>query len=183
MRITVTSPDFKIQEAAIDRLFKAFPVWSGNEALNFYKASFARQGFAGKTFRRWKPRKDKDNSRNLLVGQGGGRLRRSMRRRSITNGWEIYTDTEYAKLHNEGGGFTYTPSAKQRRFFWAMFYKFKKRNPDKAGMWKGMALAKTLTVKMPQRQFMDIQREGLSPALQKRFVRHLNRGIESALKG
>lgn len=160
------------------------PTVAATTAVNFYQQSFNSQGMYGKP--RWKRRRsDTDASRNVLIGKGSGVLRRSIRQRHYTSGnvtiVEVFTDQKYAQIHNEGG--TYTPSAKQRAFFWAMHYQAKKdsaptvgkrgkelkvnrrqkRANQQADMWLAMAMAKTIT--MPQRQFMDIQAQGISPSL------------------
>lgn len=97
----------------------------------------------------------------------------------------------YAKAHNEGETITIPVTDKMRRFAWAMYYNEagsgvrtnkagatyqsvgvgKKANP-----WKGLALTqkKTLTVKLPKRQFM-----GKSNALNKEILESLSKEFQT----
>ncbi|RMF46261.1 MAG: hypothetical protein D6751_05455 [Deltaproteobacteria bacterium] len=144
-------------------------------ALNFYKDSWRRQGYIDTRFRRWAPRQDPDQGRAILIGKGSGRLRRSLRLRTGSDWWEVRTDVPYAKIHNEGGTIRQVPTPRQRKFFWARY----KRTGD--AKWKRFALAKELRITIPQRQFMDIPGQGLSPFLEKRIRLHLERGLKRAL--
>lgn len=75
----------------------------GVEALKFTDDNFAKQGFQGATFQKWKERaqKQKGASRALLVQTGT--LRRSIKKTDGADGTTISTDIVYAKIHNEGG--------------------------------------------------------------------------------
>jgi phage gpG-like protein len=190
MDIKIDLPDLSEWQKKMKGSVMQFPTVAATTAVNFYQQSFNSQGMYGKP--RWKRRQsDTDQGRNVLIGKGSGALRRSIRQRHYTSGnatvVEVFTDQKHAQIHNEGG--TYTPSAKQRAFFWAMHYQAKKdsaptvgkrvntdgrpyqlkanrrqkRASKEADMWLAMAMAKTIT--MPQRQFMDIQAQGISPSL------------------
>jgi phage virion morphogenesis protein len=84
----------------------------GNIAINEAKTNFKRQGFMDRSVKRWKPRKRKDKNpkiRAILVGpadEGGGRLRRSIRRISVSNKRVTIGSkgdaAEYALVHNYG---------------------------------------------------------------------------------
>lgn len=52
-----------------------------------------------------------------------------------------------------------------------------------AEMWKRMALSKTLTIKVPRRQFMDVPGTRPSALLERRIVMHVERALEAALAG
>jgi phage gpG-like protein len=186
MDIQISLSDFeKDFKKKSDRLKLHLPNLAAGAAVNFYTRSFNEQKMIGKP--RWKKRVgNTDPGRNILIGKGSGALRRSIRARISGTGQqatvEIYTHLPYADAHNEGA--TITPTAKQRKFFWAKHYeaketaeaskpkrekskgtkKYQKANSE-ADMWLGMALAKKIEI--PQRQFMDIQREGISLFLER----------------
>jgi len=81
----------------------------GNIAINEAKTNFKRQGFMDRSVKRWKPRKKRDTGRAILVGpadKGGGRLRRSIRRISVSNK-KVTIGSKgkaavYAGVHNYG---------------------------------------------------------------------------------
>ena len=81
----------------------------GNIAVNEAKTNFKRQGFMDRSVKPWKPRKKKDEGRAILVGpadEGGGRLRRSIRRISVSNK-KVTIGSKgkaavYAGVHNYG---------------------------------------------------------------------------------
>lgn len=174
-------PDFKKTSMELKEVFENLPAWAGNAALNFYKDSWRRQGYIDRGFQRWPGRKAPEESRGILMKSGA--LRRSIRLRTGLGWWEVYTDSKYAKAHNEGETIKQTVTARQRRYFWAMHAKYKKAGlTSQAENWKRMALSKTLTIKMPRRQFMDVPGGQPSVFLQKRIVMHIERAIGSALK-
>lgn len=81
----------------------------GNIAINEAKTNFKRQGFMDRSVKRWKPRKKRDAGRAILVGpadEGGGRLRRSIRRISVSNKRVTIGSkgkaAVYAGVHNYG---------------------------------------------------------------------------------
>lgn len=177
-------PDFRREQLRLEQVFKSLPVWAGNAALNFYKDSWRRQGFIDRTFERWPRRRMKQpgGERGLLVQSGA--LRRSLRLRTGAGWFEVYTGSRYAKAHNEGETITQNVTARQRAFFWAMHAKYKKLGMEsEAGQWKGMALSKILTIKMPRRQFMDVPGTRPSAFLERRIVLHVERALEAALRG
>jgi len=90
---------------------------------------------------------------------------------------------KYAQAHNEGAKITQKVTARQRRYFWAMYYKHSKRRggSKQADAWKAMALAQTITIKMPKRQFMDMPGKAMSWTLEQRLVAHIERMIHEAL--
>lgn len=182
MRITrVDFPDFRREQMRLQDAFKKLPRWVGNAALNFYKDSWRRQGYIDRSFTRWKKRSANEKGRAILVKSG--KLRRSLRLNVNGQTIEIYTDMPYAEAHNEGSNITQVVTPRQRRFFWAMHSKAKKtRRSSEAEMYRRMALAKTLNIKMPKRQFMDIPGGDLSKFLEKRIVLHIERLILNALQ-
>jgi len=58
------------------------------------------------------------------------------------------TKVPYAAVHEFGGRIHQTPTPKQRRFFWAMFY------ATGEARWKAFALAKDLNITIPPRPFL-----------------------------
>jgi len=91
----------------------------------------------------------------------------------------------YARVHNEGESIPITD--KMRRFAWYMYYKEAGKNVKtgkagnvyqsadigkKANPWKGLALTKKNTIRMPQRRFMgpsDILNDHLFSEIKKAF--------------
>lgn len=170
-------PDFKGTETTLKDIFKKLPKAAGNTALNLFKDSWRRGGFIDRRLERWPKRKPQAgrNSRALLVKSGA--LRRSLRMRAGTDYFEIYSESKYAKAHNEGATITQKVTDRQRRYFWAMYYKeLKYKGASQASVWKGMALSDTLVIKIPKRQFM-----GESWLLEQRIVKHLELALEHAL--
>lgn len=168
-------PDFKATQIRLEEVFNNLPTWAGNAALNFFKDSWRRQGFIDRSFKRW-PKRAGDSGRQILVKSS--RLRRSLRLR-VGPGWfEIYTDVPYAKAHNEGETIRQVVTTRQRRFFWAMHAKHKRRGRmQEADKWKALALSQEITIKMPKRQFM-----GKSKFLERRIVAHVERALEKAIR-
>lgn len=78
----------------------------GNEAKNFFVASFRKQGFENRSVEHWKPRKKEDNRKGRAILVDSGDLRRSIVREPVNKSQlqvKISTDLPYAKVHNEGG--------------------------------------------------------------------------------
>lgn len=173
-------PDFRKDRFKIDQIFHNLPTWAGNAYLNFFLDSWERQGWLDRGLERWAQRKFDEGARRgrraILVGPGSGRLRRSLRLRVGTDFFEVYTNTPYAEIHNEGGKVVQKVTPRQRRYFWAMYYKHKRR-PDVAERWRRMALSDTITMEIPKRQFM-----GDSDVMRRRLVLHIERALANALK-
>jgi len=81
----------------------------GNIAVNEAKTNFKRQGFMDRSVKPWKPRKKRDTGRAILVGpadEGGGRLRRSIKRITVSNKRVTIGSkgkaAVYAGVHNYG---------------------------------------------------------------------------------
>lgn len=169
-----TKPPFK----EIQRRYKEFKARLyrniGQIAANFFKDNFTRQGFLdGGRINAWRKRREhtgrgaqgSQKTRSILIGTG--RLRKSIRvvgfgEQSVTVG----TDIKYARIHNEGGIITQTPTAKQRAFFWRMFYL------TKNDMWRNAAMAETIKIRIPKRKFI-----GSSTDLAKEIERFIRLSI------
>lgn len=114
----------------------------------------------------------------------------------------IFNDVVYAAIHNEGGTVHPKITPKMRRFAWAKYYELKGKqkgaqkprkgqkngtsqsagnHPDsgEAEKWKRLALTKkeTLTINIPQRQFMGQSAEldaKISAYVEKEVLRIIN---------
>jgi phage gpG-like protein len=176
-----TKPPFK----EILRRYTEFKrrIWRiiGQQAVNFFKDNFTRQGFLdGGHVNAWRKRDKRSEfmsrktrktaKRGLLISTG--RLRKSIR---IVNWGQNFatvgTDIKYARIHNEGGIITQKVTAKQRAFFWRMFY------ITKDEIWQSMALSETIRIRIPKRKFM-----GSSTDLAKEISRTIRLGIIKIFK-
>jgi phage gpG-like protein len=139
----------KLREAMV-YVDKKVPHVIGTEAVKHFKNAFQEEAFDGK---KWAARKTiREGGTNgqkilSLSGELGDATDYVVRGSQVI----ITNDKAYAEIHNDGGVLIVTP--KMRKFFWAMHMKFKEAgNLTMADQWKGLALAKKLT--MPQRQFI-----------------------------
>lgn len=124
----------------------------GQEAVNFFKESFEKQGFTDTGFTPWEPRKTETpqtSGKKILSGVpllSGSIHEVSANATTVTIG----TDVPYAQIHNEGGDINVPVTEKSKKYFWAMYARTK--NPK----YKAMAMTKktAFNVSMPKRQFM-----------------------------
>lgn len=136
---------------------RSLPKVLGNEAVNWSKASFDRQGFLDNSTQPWQPRKKatRRNSGKAILVQSG-RLRRSIR---IINSSDttvvIGTDVPYARIHNYGGVIQQAARSetfvRNRRGKGRGLNKYKFSRGTTAG--QGFTFA-ARTIVMPQRKFM-----------------------------
>ncbi len=157
----------KILQQKLQRAVQKLPTVLVNEAVNWTKGNFDRQGFPGKTFEPWpkrKPGTKNDAGRAILVKTG--RLKRSIRK--ISTGplsASFGTDVPYAKAHNNG----FVGTVNVRQYQRAKLGKIKV-STGKSG--KPFRTKKTITgmgsvkahqrhMKLPRRRFI-----GYSPVLQ-----------------
>lgn len=106
LRVTTTNNfDFKKQLQEFITYRNNLTKIIGNEAVNFYKKSFTRQGFIDEGgVEKWKPRKERGKRKSKrAIGVKTGRLRRSPRitKLSIMQ-VDVGSDVPYAKPFNEG---------------------------------------------------------------------------------
>lgn len=155
---------------------RAAPQIIAETATEYYKERFRKKDWEGVAW----PKVKQPNPHGSLMVRSGALL--STVRPTLVTSREVRIGAgsprvPYAKIHNEGGTITQTPTAKQRRFFWAMEHK---DNPDtwdangkldisKTGKWGNMARAKQLNITIPQRRFM-----GHSPRLNDKILARLN---------
>lgn len=154
---------------------KGLPRFVGTLAVNFFKENFTRQGFADEPFVKWKGRKQyikegAKGTRAILIKTGA--LRRSIRIvQTAANKVSVGTMLPYAQIHNEGGTIKQTVTAKQRKFFWAMY----KQTQNE--MFMRSAKAKQITIIIPQRKFI-----GNSTGLNKRIARQIHARLKEILR-
>ena len=156
-------PDIRIVIQRYNTFLKELPNIVAEVLIDWVNDNFSRESFEGRS---WPQRKDGDSSRALLVKTGRGR--RSIRiSRKTKEQVELTTDLDYMIAHNDGAEITMQITPRMRRFFWAMHYKFEAdgdgnlKIPEDQVKWKWLALkkGKTITFKMPQRQFMGPSQE------------------------
>jgi phage gpG-like protein len=158
-------PDFKREQQELTRLFAALPRLAGNIALNHYDSSWDREGYLSNRLSRWKQRARPDANqarlgpRKILVRTG--RLRRSLQMRVSGKTVTIYTDAPYAQAHNEGFSGTVNQRVKAHT---------RRGRPVRAH-------SRTMNVRLPQRQFMDIPGRPLNPLIEKRIVMQIEKAL------
>ena len=160
--IDLPVPDFK---KLAEEVMKDLPEKAGEKALQFFLASFIKQGFTDTSFIPWVKRKD-DLTHKLLNQSYALKASGKIDKADLTEvNISFGEGLNYAAIHNEGGTITVKVSAKMKRFFW---YMYKKTEDEK---WKWMALTKkeTLTIKIPKRQFIG-ESETLMNELDKMFI-------------
>jgi phage gpG-like protein len=110
------SPQLEKAQAKLKLESKVILAQASNEAVNFFKANFKRQGFLDRSLHKWKPRKKvkkkgkfvaNDPGRGILIGKGSGKLKRSIARTALSTKRAIIgvrgkTTPKYASVHNFG---------------------------------------------------------------------------------
>lgn len=148
---------FSKLKAKVKSAIRTLPKVLANEAVNWSKDSFDRQGFLDETLEPWAPRKKnkKRNAGKSILIQSG-RLKRSIRVISSTdNSAVIGTDVPYARIHNYGGIITQAPRSET----FTRNRRGKGRGLRKYQFVKGTTQGRGFTYKaraivMPKRQFM-----------------------------
>jgi len=134
---------FRDKSNKVKRLFQSLPAILGQKALEFFDRSWDQKGFADRTLNKWKPVIDSKSGREKqrpLVQTA--RLRRSLRLKTDRNSAIIYTDVEYAQIHNEGGTITGVANIKSHK------------RRTKNGVVDVSAHKRRVNTDIPQRQFM-----------------------------
>ena len=167
------TPDFR---KIAEEVMKDLPKKAGEKALQFFLASFIKQGFTDTSFIPWVKRKD-DLTHKLLnqsyaLKESIKITKADFENVEITAGEGL----NYAAIHNEGGTITVKVSAKMKRYFW---YMYKKTEDEK---WKWMALTKkeTLTIKIPKRQFIGDSKV-LMNDLEEWFFKEIEKRIKQSI--
>ena len=165
------TPDFR---KIAEEVMKDLPKKAGEKALQFFLASFIKQGFTDTSFIPWVKRKD-DLSHKLLNQSYALKASGKIDKADLTEvNISFGEGLNYAAIHNEGGTITVKVSAKMKRYFW---YMYKKTEDEK---WKWMALTKneTLTIKIPKRQYIG-ESETLMNKLDKMFIDRIKQYFNS----
>jgi phage gpG-like protein len=173
---------------------KKMPIMAGQMAVTHFQDNFRKGGFVDGGLHPWKPSKrigrskGADGERGTLLGSRQ-ELFNSIHYKPGDGMVTVYTNCEYAAIHNEGGTInmqvhpTLTP--KMRRFAWAKYYEamgVKKGQkvakganvPPEADKWRKLALSKkqrltiNLHIVMPKRQFIGDSKE-LTDKIRKKF--------------
>ena len=165
------TPDFR---KIAEEVMKDLPKKAGEKALQFFLASFIKQGFTDTSFIPWVKRKD-DLTHKLLNQSYALKASGKIDKADLTEvNISFGEGLNYAAIHNEGGTITVKVSAKMKRYFW---YMYKKTEDEK---WKWMALTKneTLTIKIPKRQYIG-ESETLMNELDKMFIDRIKQYFNS----
>lgn len=194
--------DIQRMKKEIEQLIsRKLPVVAGKYAKQHFQDNFRQGGFVNGGLHPWPPAK------RLSSGESGAdsQYKTLMSSRNhlfssinYTPGIAkvtIFNDVVYAAIHNEGGTVHPKITPKMRRFAWAKYYELKGRQkgtqnrtsqsagnqPDsgEAEKWKRLALTKkeTLTINIPQRQFMGQSAEldaKISAYVEKEVLRIIN---------
>ena len=132
----------------------------GVEVREEFDKNFERKGFFGKPWKR---------SEHGLIDTG--ELRKSLGVETTDTTATIYSDAEYAEIHNEGGRIKVTE--KMRKYFWA---RYAERKEEK---WKAMALKKVGSyIEIPERRYV-----GDAPEVRKAVEDVLAEELEEWLTG
>lgn len=153
-------------ESLADNVKRYAPGIIAETATEHYKERFRKKDWEGVP---WTDLKHPNPKGSLMVRSGS--LLSTIRPTLVTDR-EVRigagnAKVPYARIHNEGGTIKQTPTAKQKRFFWAMEHKSNPVVPGKehkAGGWAKMATKNQLVINIPKRQFM-----GNSAALNKKI--------------
>lgn len=171
----------------MDALKRDLPPVIGNMGLRFFVGNFQKEGWTGETFTHWQPRKDKKNTRKLLVGKSGGtkaashiHLRSAVNNSLVRAVWnEILFDVKgvpYARIHNEGGTIhKYAQSGK-------LNFKITKSGKSRFAKLKNANFQQNVTfgehdIKMPKRKYI-----GNSATLIRQIHNRINEGMLKVLK-
>lgn len=138
-------------------------------ATEYYKQRFTAKSWEGMP---WSAAKNPPSRGSLMVRSGA--LVSTIRPARVTPTEATIRAgsprVPYARIHNEGGTITQTPTPKQRRFMWAKAHAAGEipAAGGKPGKWNRAALAKELNIPIPRRQYM-----GKSAALNRKIISRL----------
>lgn len=101
------SPQLKKAQLKLKTKQKQILAIASTEAVNHFKANFKVGGFVDRRVKKWKKRKNNvDPGRGVLIGKGSGKLKRSIKRSSLTSKKAIIgvsgSPIKYASVHNFG---------------------------------------------------------------------------------
>lgn len=169
-------------QAKFTRSLGTLPTVLGNEAVNWTKDNFRRQGYPGNGFQVWRARsaKAKRNSgRAILIDSG--RLSRSPR--IINTGplrVEFGTDVPYAKAHNQGVNTVVTVKSYQRNKFGTVRLATGKTGvfrTKKDIVGRGTVKSHQRRMNLPRRQFIGAS-PVLASILRRKAIIHIGRELK-----
>lgn len=174
----------QILQQKLQKAVSELPTVLVNEAVNWTKNNFTRQGFPGKSFDRWRARKQsaaRNQGRAILIDTG--RLKRSIRK--IATGplqATFGTDVPYARAHNYGFKGTVNVKAHKRATIGTIKVSTGKSDQPfqkkKTITGYGTVKAHQRKMNLPQRRFI-----GYSPVLQsilrRKAIIHISRILKS----
>lgn len=165
------SADLKLIESEMKQFIESdMPRIVGTEAVNHFKESFDNEGFTDSRKKKWKPRAFETNkSKGKSILHGDGDLEDSIDYRTEPGRVIIFSDKEYAQIHNEGGKITVTK--KMRSFFWAMFYETGEE------VYRNMAMTKKKEIEIDARTFM-----AFSEVLNRKIEKKLDKRVDQIFK-
>lgn len=163
---------FADYQARVQTAIARVPNILANDTVNYALKSFNNESYDGAP---WPARKDKNNTRKLLVKTG--KLKRSIRVINVrTNGFNVGSDVVYASVHNYGGSIS--KQASSETFVRNRKLKGKGKGRFARGTTPGKGFTRgAFTYNMPKRQFL-----GASPVLAKRLIALAKLEITNALK-
>lgn len=162
-------------QALKDYITNDAPVVIGVLATNHFKENFNQGSFDGKKWASRKMKRTGSTNSQLPLSQSGD-LKESIDYKVNGQNVTIYSDSVYAKIHNEGGKIAVTE--KMKKYFWAMHYKYKNSGDlDIADGFKFCALAKEITI--TQRQFMGPSEE-LDKEIEEKLFRDMNKIVNNS---
>lgn len=167
----------------LKKALATLPKVLANEAVNYSLDAFKSQSWDGQ---QWPARKDKRNTRSLLIRSG--RMRRAIRVEDITDkGFVLVNDTPYAKAHNEGfDGAVSVRSFKRKSFGKGKVYSINDRTKKGGRKSKTVSFqtgestvkAHTKRLRIPQRRFMG-KTDALISRLCEKGKQHLLKSLNS----
>ena len=134
-------------------------------AVNHFTQNFHQGGWLDNGLHPWPRTKRQDSAspdaKYSPLTSRRNHLMKSIQATTAPGQVTVENPVPYAAIHNDGGEVPVTQ--RMRRFAWAKVYsiagikkgqKQPKQLPAEAEMWKGLALTKKTTLRIPQRQFM-----------------------------
>lgn len=183
----------KAKDDIIKEVNDRLPRRVGELAVNHFKQNFRDSGWLDNGLHPWKRTKRQDtkspDARHGPLTSGRDQLMRSIQSTTGPGTVTIENPMPYAAIHNDGGTIRPTVTARMRKHAWKMVYslagvrgkgKLPKELPAEAEKWKGLALTKkkSLTIRIPQRQFM-----GDSAELREKVSKKINESIQRIKDG
>lgn len=176
------------------------PKAAGTLAQNRFRGNFREGGFVDSTLEPWPVTQRQLHGTGTASKYGPLLSRRNHLMKSVVHETSdyrtiVFSDEEYAAIHNDGGTVHPTVTPKMRRYAWARYFEAmrqKKGSRGKSGKnsrmtaqrnaeaekWKGLALTRKqrLDIKIPQRKFLGSS-EQLSRNIREKAIKELDKII------